>query len=258
MLPNSTSTTTASGSLGNHRPVEEEDNQQSIPSVGDVVRRKRSDENQEEIDHDQTEPNLPPDYVSSDLFDFPEDGYSLYNDDADFDSRYYDFADNCAEDQAKDFDDDDNYDSSQSEDVLSDSSNSESDEDEYLDDDDDSGPSSGGDDSGSSSDDDDEGSSMSDDGDAGSSSGDDDEDGNLCGNPQMEMVTFNENSMVELEIQKTCSICTDDFVVNDDEICQLECRHRFHMPCLQPWTSRRWTCPLCRLPLGPAQECNIN
>ena len=41
-----------------------------------------------------------------------------------------------------------------------------------------------------------------------------------------------------------CSICTEDFVQGED-IRVLPCRHKFHLPCIEPWLLNiSGTCPL--------------
>jgi hypothetical protein len=49
----------------------------------------------------------------------------------------------------------------------------------------------------------------------------------------------------DLETQKDCSICQDDFVLGDTVVI-LPCNHRFDENCIVPWLTRSGTCPVCR------------
>ncbi|KAI8323561.1 hypothetical protein GQ54DRAFT_332488 [Martensiomyces pterosporus] len=45
--------------------------------------------------------------------------------------------------------------------------------------------------------------------------------------------------------EENCAICLEDFA-QDEQVRRLPCRHYFHVPCIDPWLSRRSaTCPLC-------------
>lgn len=46
----------------------------------------------------------------------------------------------------------------------------------------------------------------------------------------------------------TCAICLDSF--RHDELCRIfpACHHLYHAVCIDPWLSRRLTCPICRTP----------
>ncbi|EME88811.1 uncharacterized protein MYCFIDRAFT_109193, partial [Pseudocercospora fijiensis CIRAD86] len=54
------------------------------------------------------------------------------------------------------------------------------------------------------------------------------------------------------EDRQGCSICTEDFVVGQDQRV-LPCDHRFHPECIDPWLLNvSGTCPLCRIDLRPS------
>ncbi|KJX99312.1 hypothetical protein TI39_contig363g00029 [Zymoseptoria brevis] len=51
-----------------------------------------------------------------------------------------------------------------------------------------------------------------------------------------------------------CSICTDDFILGQDQRV-LPCNHRFHPACIDPWLLNvSGTCPLCRIDLRPQPD----
>lgn len=51
---------------------------------------------------------------------------------------------------------------------------------------------------------------------------------------------------VNLECIPPCSICTDEFDDDDDDITHLPCMHYFHRRCVTQWLSRNCSCPVCR------------
>ncbi|KAL2896982.1 hypothetical protein RDABS01_038766 [Bienertia sinuspersici] len=55
--------------------------------------------------------------------------------------------------------------------------------------------------------------------------------------------------------EPTCSICKEDFVVNE-EIRKLGCNHLYHFDCITPWLQINNTCPVCRFELPPQQGCS--
>lgn len=46
----------------------------------------------------------------------------------------------------------------------------------------------------------------------------------------------------------TCAICLENF--RRAEVCRVlpACHHQFHAQCIDPWLSKRFTCPTCRAP----------
>ncbi len=44
---------------------------------------------------------------------------------------------------------------------------------------------------------------------------------------------------------ETCTVCLDDYV-DGVELRMLQCSHRFHRACIDPWLLERYTCPLCK------------
>lgn len=49
----------------------------------------------------------------------------------------------------------------------------------------------------------------------------------------------------EVEKNMQCSICMDDFALND-KAKRLPCKHLFHEPCIVEWLKLHGTCPVCR------------
>jgi len=56
--------------------------------------------------------------------------------------------------------------------------------------------------------------------------------------------------------QTMCPICLDQLSPNEASV--LDCRHRFHRRCVEPWLAEHVTCPLCRseveAPIAPEDE----
>ncbi|GFP92672.1 E3 ubiquitin-protein ligase atl42 [Phtheirospermum japonicum] len=48
-----------------------------------------------------------------------------------------------------------------------------------------------------------------------------------------------------------CAICLEN--LRRAEVCRVlpACRHEFHAHCIDPWLSKRLTCPTCRAPFRP-------
>jgi len=53
---------------------------------------------------------------------------------------------------------------------------------------------------------------------------------------------------VDEEGESICSICIVDFVA-EEMVNQLNCSHKFHLPCLGQWLPIHRTCPNCRQPI---------
>ncbi|XP_049415721.1 uncharacterized protein LOC125878493 isoform X1 [Solanum stenotomum] len=47
------------------------------------------------------------------------------------------------------------------------------------------------------------------------------------------------------EAEIKCSICQEDYVIGD-EIGKLECKHGYHMECVQQWLKHKNWCPICK------------
>ncbi|SMY20919.1 unnamed protein product [Zymoseptoria tritici ST99CH_1A5] len=64
----------------------------------------------------------------------------------------------------------------------------------------------------------------------------------------------NTSSSSEEPSPEGCSICTDDFILGQDQRV-LPCNHRFHPACIDPWLLNvSGTCPLCRIDLRPQSD----
>ncbi|KAL4567050.1 hypothetical protein LXL04_022621 [Taraxacum kok-saghyz] len=51
---------------------------------------------------------------------------------------------------------------------------------------------------------------------------------------------------------KDCAICLDEFKGEDEIRCLTNCKHMFHLNCLDRWMDQiQDTCPLCRIPILP-------
>lgn len=57
-----------------------------------------------------------------------------------------------------------------------------------------------------------------------------------------------EQSGVDSELGKVCSVCISDYVVGN-KLRQLPCLHEFHIHCIDRWLSENCTCPVCRRPV---------
>lgn len=53
-----------------------------------------------------------------------------------------------------------------------------------------------------------------------------------------------------------CSICLED--IKEDKITTFECKHNFHLKCLNQWVSKSPTCPECRTNLNIIYKIKIN
>ena len=49
------------------------------------------------------------------------------------------------------------------------------------------------------------------------------------------------------ELDKTCSICLENFNINNKCIKIPECQHIFHKDCIYKWFDKNKTCPICRI-----------
>jgi len=65
-------------------------------------------------------------------------------------------------------------------------------------------------------------------------------------NENTKLIIFNELDETNKNRYKTCSICIDDFIL-EDKIRQLSCSHIFHTKCVDPWLLKEsYKCPMCR------------
>ncbi|ESO09990.1 hypothetical protein HELRODRAFT_72756 [Helobdella robusta] len=46
-------------------------------------------------------------------------------------------------------------------------------------------------------------------------------------------------------VNDECSICIEKFNVKTF-VCELKCKHAFHIACITKWSKNKETCPLCR------------
>ena len=54
-----------------------------------------------------------------------------------------------------------------------------------------------------------------------------------------------QGSIENFEDQKSCNICMDDYI-KDQEICQLPCNHFACRKCIEIWFKEKFQCPFCR------------
>ena len=52
-----------------------------------------------------------------------------------------------------------------------------------------------------------------------------------------------------------CSICLESKRWYQ-EIRKLKCNHKFHLYCIQNWSSSNYTCPICRIQILPQKPVN--
>ncbi|KAF7635733.1 RING-type domain-containing protein, partial [Meloidogyne graminicola] len=50
----------------------------------------------------------------------------------------------------------------------------------------------------------------------------------------------------EKQVCECCSICLDEFKLNERAQQLIQCNHIFHKKCIQKWLKKNSTCPLCR------------
>lgn len=63
-------------------------------------------------------------------------------------------------------------------------------------------------------------------------------------------ITVNEGNLATMQ-QYHCSICVEDFKMEDEVIALSKCRHFFHKQCLGEWIAVKPLCPNCRKPCLP-------
>lgn len=59
--------------------------------------------------------------------------------------------------------------------------------------------------------------------------------------------------VTEEHMATQCSICFDEFVLNEPKIRQMPCKHIYHENCLFPWLRINGNCPQCRSRLNGAE-----
>lgn len=50
----------------------------------------------------------------------------------------------------------------------------------------------------------------------------------------------------QIEDQLSCTVCFEDFSMNEKEVRKLVCNHLFHEKCIFPWLRYNANCPICR------------
>lgn len=55
-----------------------------------------------------------------------------------------------------------------------------------------------------------------------------------------------------------CSVCFDEFKMNESDIRKLPCNHLFHEKCIFPWLRINGTCPVCRASLVQGNDGEAN
>ena len=86
-------------------------------------------------------------------------------------------------------------------------------------------------------------------------------DNNRYGNPpasqsavdKLQKCNITENKLKELGFENSCSVCKDEFSLNE-ECLLMPCDHHFHKDCLVPWLKERNSCPVCRYELPTDDE----
>ncbi|XP_008785049.1 NEP1-interacting protein 1 [Phoenix dactylifera] len=62
--------------------------------------------------------------------------------------------------------------------------------------------------------------------------------------PKIEITT--DNNVDASGDRICCSVCLQDFQIGETARSLPECRHIFHLPCIDNWLTRHGSCPLCR------------
>ncbi|CBH15000.1 hypothetical protein, conserved [Trypanosoma brucei gambiense DAL972] len=56
----------------------------------------------------------------------------------------------------------------------------------------------------------------------------------------------------------SCRICLDSDDLDDIQVAQLPCQHRYHANCIRSWLQKSLVCPLCRASVLPASTVDTN
>ena len=65
---------------------------------------------------------------------------------------------------------------------------------------------------------------------------------------QPQYIIIRHKNMPNKKEHTTCPICMDDYTDNCF-VLETECKHHFHKDCMERWTERNNTCPICRTKL---------
>ncbi|KAJ8549202.1 hypothetical protein K7X08_032909 [Anisodus acutangulus] len=60
------------------------------------------------------------------------------------------------------------------------------------------------------------------------------------------VVISNDNNVDDTGERVSCSVCLQDFQLEETVRCLPQCHHLFHLPCIDTWLLRHGSCPLCR------------
>ena len=69
-----------------------------------------------------------------------------------------------------------------------------------------------------------------------------------------EIIRNTDQYKVKSNSKNECSICYEDYSVNNNAMKIKACKHEFHTSCLKIWLSQNRTCPLCRADVVPSNS----
>lgn len=67
---------------------------------------------------------------------------------------------------------------------------------------------------------------------------------------QVQLEALTVLQVTEEHMAMQCSICFDEFVLNEPKVRQMPCKHVYHENCLFPWLRINGNCPVCRFRLN--------